>query len=81
MAAWMSWFATLGAAVIDGGSPTWYARTVGAGGTVTNGGGANPVTGYSLINADNLDAAVDFAKGCPILTGGGTVEVAVAHEM
>ena len=81
MAAWMSWFGELGAAIIVGGNPTGDAKTVGAGGSVTDGGGANPITGYSLIEASSLDAAVDLAKGCPILTGGGSVEVAATHEM
>jgi hypothetical protein len=25
---------------------------------------------YSIIGADSLDAAVDMAKGCPVLKGG-----------
>jgi hypothetical protein len=31
--------------------------------------------GYSLIRATSLDTAVDLARGCPILSHGGTVEV------
>jgi hypothetical protein len=48
---------------------------------VSAGGGTNPLSGYSLINADNIDAAVQHAKGCPILAVGGTVEVAEAIDM
>ncbi len=81
MAAWRNWFGSLGEAVIDGGNPFGDAKTVGAGGSVIDGGGANPSGGYSLINAANLDAAVELAKGCPIFAAGGTVEVATAHEM
>ena len=45
-------------------------------------GGANPVSGYTLINAADMDAAIEIAKGCPILEGGqGTVEIAEAMEM
>ena len=34
------------------------------------------VSGYTVIKADNLDAAVALAKGCPILAGyGGSIEV------
>jgi hypothetical protein len=33
------------------------------------------VGGYSLVQAETLDAAAEFAKGCPILLRGGTVEV------
>ena len=75
MDAWMAWFGGMGDAVVDGGNPAGAWRTVGAAG-VTDGGGANPVTGYSVIKADSLDAAVKIAQGCPILAVGGTVEVA-----
>ena len=30
---------------------------------------------YSIISADSLDAAVDLAKGCPVLQGGATTTV------
>jgi hypothetical protein len=33
------------------------------------------VGGFSIIQADTLDAATEFAKGCPVLLRGGTVEV------
>jgi hypothetical protein len=81
MDAWTSWFGSLGGAVVDGGNPTGASKTVGAGGATTDGGGANPLSGYSLISADSLDAAATLAKGCPILDAGGTVEVAEAIEM
>jgi hypothetical protein len=81
MKAWMDWFAGLGSAVVDGGNPTGASATVGSDGSVSQGGGANPVTGYSLINADSLDAALVIAKGCPQLASGGTVEVAETIDM
>jgi hypothetical protein len=33
------------------------------------------VGGYSVVRADNLDAAAELAKGCPGLLSGGRVEV------
>ena len=81
MAAWGAWFGSLGAAVVDGGNPTGPSKTVAANGSVSAGGGANPISGYSLITADDLDAAVTMAKGCPILGVGGSVEVAEAIDM
>jgi hypothetical protein len=35
------------------------------------------VGGYSLVQADTLDAAAELAKGCPILLRGGSVSVEV----
>ncbi len=31
--------------------------------------------GYLIVNANDLDEAVEMAKGCPILDEGGSVEV------
>jgi hypothetical protein len=73
MAAWGAWFGSMGASVVDGGNPFGPASTV-TGGKVTA-GGASKLTGYSVITADGLDAAVALAKGCPVLASGGTVEV------
>ena len=33
------------------------------------------VGGFSIIQADTLDAAAELAKGCPVFLRGGTVEV------
>jgi hypothetical protein len=81
MKAWTDWFAGLGAAVVDAGHPTGASATVGSDGSTSQGGGANPVNGYSLINADSLDAALVIAKGCPQLASGGTIEVAETIDM
>ena len=75
MAAWGAWFGQLGSAVVDGGNPTGASVTVSAGGSSSQGGGANPATGYSLIEASSLEDATEKAKGCPILASGGSVEV------
>ncbi len=81
MAAWEAWFTSMGDAILDGGAPTGQAKTVGAGGAVADGGGSNPLTGYSIVSADSIDAAAEMAKGCPSLTSGGSVEVAELIEM
>ena len=49
--------------------------------SVTDGGGANPLTGYSIIEAKDLDDAVRLSKGCPILLSGGSIEVAELMAM
>ena len=80
MAAWTSWMEGLGAAITDGGNPAGMSKTVSASG-VANDGGPNPISGYTLVNADTIEAACDMAKGCPIIDDGGSVEVAEAMEM
>jgi hypothetical protein len=75
MAAWNDWYGELGEAIIDGGNPVGATMTVASSGSVSAGGGANPVSGYTLISADSMDAALAMARGCPVLMGGASVEV------
>jgi hypothetical protein len=50
-------------------------------GSVTDDGGSNPASGYSLIEASDLDDALAKAKGCPHLQGNGTIEIAETFDM
>ena len=72
---------SMGSAVVDGGNPVGESSTVQRNGTVVDNGGANPASGYSLIEAPDLDDAISKAKGCPVLTLGGSIEVAEAFAM
>ncbi|GLQ55077.1 hypothetical protein [Devosia nitrariae] len=81
MAAGNKWFEGLGPAVVDIGNPIGMSRTINGNGSVSDGGGVNPVTGYSLVEASDLDAAVAMAKGCPIFENGGSIQVGEALEM
>jgi hypothetical protein len=80
MQAWMAWFGEMGAAVVDGGAPVAASKTLSSSG-ITDGGGANPAGGYTLVEAADMDAALTLAKGCPALGDGGTVEVAECIQM
>jgi hypothetical protein len=79
MQAWGAWFGTLGNAVTDAGNPFSNSATVSSNG-VTDGAAAG-AGGYSVITADSLGEAAALAKGCPVLTGGGTIEVYEAVPM
>ena len=81
MDAWGAWLGGMGAAVIDGGNPVGKSTTVHPDGTVSDDGGANPTSGYSLIEAENVADAIRKARGCPILTAGGSIELAQAFDM
>jgi hypothetical protein len=81
MAAWGEWFGSMGKAVINGGNPVGKSWTVKGAGSVTKDGGANPVSGYSLIEAKDYEEAAAKAKGCPLLASGGSVELAEALDM
>jgi hypothetical protein len=76
MKAWQAWFGGLGDALKDGGNPfTPAAKSIKSDGTVSDGSSGMPATGYSIITADSLDAAVETAKGCPVLQGGAGITV------
>lgn len=81
MAAWNAWMGTLGKSLVDAGNPTMPGKTIAANGKVSDGGGSNPISGYSIIEAKNLDEAVKLSKGCPQLAGGGSIEVAEIMPM
>jgi hypothetical protein len=74
MSAWTSWFGELGQAVVDGGNPFSVSASVAGDGSVSEGAKAG-LTGYSVIEAGDLNAATVLAKGCPVLDSGGEVEV------
>jgi hypothetical protein len=74
MEAWGKWFGSLGANLVDGGNPFGASASVAANGSVSNSGAAG-LTGYSIIKGDSLQAATEAAKGCPVLSAGGSIEV------
>jgi len=80
MQSWISWFGDLGAAVVDGGNPFGASISVGSDGA-QSAVASHGLTGYSILNADSVDAAATLAKGCPVLSSGGTVEVYEAMDM
>lgn len=81
MAAWGEWMGSHAAAFTDMGAPTGAVMTVGADGDA-EGGGANPVAGYGIIEAADMAAACDIARGCPIISlNAGTVEVSETFEI
>jgi hypothetical protein len=65
--------------MLDGGDAlTQEGRVVRATKVVTDGPfieSKDIVGGYSLIQADTIEAAVELAQGCPALLNGGSVEV------
>jgi hypothetical protein len=80
MAAWGAWMGALGDSITNPGAPVGMSKTVSAAGVVDN-GGANPVSGFTIVKADSMEAACEMAAGCPINDSGGSVEVAEIMPM
>jgi hypothetical protein len=82
MQKWFGWFGSLGPDMVDGGLPfSGTARTLASDGSATDGAIGTPATGYSIITADNIDAATEKAKGCPVLETGGQITVYETVDM
>jgi len=81
MAAWEAWMGSLGEALTDPGNAFGNILTVQSDLEVTVGGGANPASGYSVLEAGSVEAAAELAKGCPIFESGGSIEVAETLDM
>lgn len=74
-AAWTAWFQGISDHVVELGNPVFTRRQVG---DVPAG---TELGGYSLISAADLDEAVSLTKGCPVLTGGGGIEIGELTEV
>jgi hypothetical protein len=76
---WTAWLDSLGAAVIDRGSLTHSSVEVPnrlLGPKLSS----SSLSGYSLIAAEDFNAAVKMAEACPIFDEDGSVEIARLTE-
>ncbi len=80
MEIWKNWMGGLAGKgqLVDGLPLGKEGKVVASGAAITDGPfaeGAEIVGGYLIVNAANLDEAVEISKGCPIFEHNGTVEV------
>ena len=69
-----AWYGSLGPALVDTGAPFTGVRAVLDGGVKDGGIGPN-ATGYCVVQAESLDAAVELAQRCPLLQHGRQINV------
>jgi hypothetical protein len=81
MAAWGAWYEGMGAAIVDGGNPFGNSKNVTDKGIGDGSVSSPPVTGYTIISADSLDAAVAKVKNHPHINYGGQVTVHETFQM
>lgn len=77
---WKAWMIGHGDTFVNPGTPVGMSKTVSAEGVADN-GGVNPLMGYSEIQANSMEEAVEIAKGCPTVQVEGTVEVAEMMDL
>lgn len=67
-AAWMKWFGEVGDAMVDPGNPLSAGIEVTREGATALDFGLDALTGYSVIAAEDIDAALALAKTNPMIT-------------
>ena len=77
---YMDWLSSLGDSVVSPANPLRNTNTVSPDGTVT-GGSKTTMSGYTIIEADSMEAALTIAKACPFLDIGGSLEVSELVDM
>ena len=79
-AKYKSWLSSLGDAAVSPANPFKNTSTVNADGSVTA-GSTTSMSGYTIIEADTVEAALAIAKACPFLDVGGSLEVSELMQM
>lgn len=69
-----AWFGSMGANRVDPGQAVTEAGSLG------NIGEGTRIGGYLFVTADDLQAAMAVAKGCPFLGLGGGIEVGLTSD-
>ncbi len=67
VAAWDDWFQRRAASFADVGHAFGPGRMITNETTVEWSRSSNPASGYSIVNAPNIDAAEQLLEGCPIV--------------
>ncbi|MEM7207523.1 MAG: YciI family protein [Pseudomonadota bacterium] len=79
-AKYQEWLGSLGEAAISPMNPLKDSQTISPSGDVTEGSSVG-MSGYTIVEAGSLDAAVEMAKACPFLEINGTLEVSEIIQM
>ena len=79
MEAWSKWFASIGDKMVDPGSPLGPGKEISRSGTKELPLGAESLTGYTVINAADMDAAEKIAKSCPMISSVRVYEAMSMH--
>lgn len=79
-AKYKKWLASLGEVVVSPANPLKNTHAINPVGEVTS-GSAIGMSGYTIVETDDIDAALAIAKQCPFLEIGGTLEVSELVQM
>ena len=77
---YMEWLASLGDSVISPANPLKSTITVKPDGSVSE-GGTTTMSGFTIVEAESMEAALPMAQSCPFLEIGGSLEVSELMQM
>ena len=77
---YMEWLKSLGDSVVIPTIPLKDTNTVRSDGTIGE-GGSSAMSGFSIIKADSMEAALSIAQSCPFLEINGSLEVSEMMQM
>ena len=80
MSKYREWLSSLGDSAVSPANPLKDTSTVNSVGTVTI-GSTTSMSGFTIIEADSMEAALLMAKACPFLDIGGSLEVSELIKM
>jgi len=75
-----NWLFSLGDSAVSPANPLKDTKTVNSDGTVTP-GSTTSMSGFTVIEVDSMDKALEIAKACPFLDIGGSLEVSELMQM
>lgn len=76
---WTEWYTKLGSKVKDPGFPFLAKSMMTDGNRIADGNGG--LSGFTIIEANNFDEAMRFAKECPVVKAGAVIDVYERMEM
>src|SRR5688572_13345254 len=77
---WKAWAGRMGKSLADFGNPTGKEKTVTKDGA-KDGFSGERINGYSIVEADDIEAAAKLADGHPHFDSGGTIDVYELMDM
>lgn len=74
------WLSSLGDSIVSAANPLKDTKTINPDGSVTE-GSTTAMSGFSIIQADSIEIAIEMTKSCPFLELGGSLEVSELMQM
>jgi hypothetical protein len=74
------WLSSLGDSAVSPANPLKDTSTINPDGSITT-GGTTTMSGYTVIETESMQTALEISKACPFLDIGGSLEVSELIQM